>query len=313
MSRRKQVSATPVAIADPLARYRTVLASAHLEGFIAEICDYQITEAFETIHDFPNTYILDMSLTPRPAPARVSYVDRWGDRSPENLGRLLLVPPGLKVHGSCSPGSQRSLRCEISRSLLEGRFGWRPTWTDHALKEGLHLQSWRMERKLQEMVDELLHPGLKSSAMLESLAMIVCLELVRHFEWKASSRSVRTGGLAPWRLGRIYERAADPFPIATLSELAELCGVTTRHMSRTFLEETGRTVAEFVRDMAMTRARDLLETSDVPISELGSALGYSTAASFSQVFMKQFGMRPRDVRTKYATAALIGPVRAAVR
>ena len=71
-------------------------------------------------------------------------------------------------------------------------------------------------------------------------------------------------------------------------------------MSRTKLftlmkAETDKTVMEFLRDIRLSRAADLLRT-DKPVSEIALACGFNDTSNFRRTFMKRFGVSPSQYR-----------------
>lgn len=82
--------------------------------------------------------------------------------------------------------------------------------------------------------------------------------------------------------------------------LADICGellVSTGHFSKCFKRETGVGFAAYVTMVKMENARILLKNPKNRVSEVAYMLGYSDYAYFFQVFKKQFGYAPSDIKT----------------
>jgi transcriptional regulator GlxA family with amidase domain len=93
-----------------------------------------------------------------------------------------------------------------------------------------------------------------------------------------------------------------------LSALAEAFHVSTRTMLRRFGEEAGQTPLAYLQSARVRRARHLLETTDRTILRIAADLGYADTSTFSAIFARHTGQRPRDYR-----ATLRRPVREAGR
>lgn len=63
-----------------------------------------------------------------------------------------------------------------------------------------------------------------------------------------------------------------------------------------FKRYTGVPPALYVRLRRLEAAETLLAETDIPIADVGALVGYETAASFSAVFARQYGMPPRVYR-----------------
>ncbi len=61
-----------------------------------------------------------------------------------------------------------------------------------------------------------------------------------------------------------------------------------------FKELTGLSSGEFIRNIRLKRAMQLLETSDLSVKEIMYMTGFNTASYFSKCFKKQFGVLPSE-------------------
>jgi AraC family transcriptional regulator len=94
---------------------------------------------------------------------------------------------------------------------------------------------------------------------------------------------------------RLRERVHSDLPAPSLTELAELCGMTVRHLSRAFKAETGQTLGKYVEAAMVDRARSLLAETDASVGEVASALGFASSTSFAFAFRRATGLRPSEV------------------
>lgn len=81
---------------------------------------------------------------------------------------------------------------------------------------------------------------------------------------------------------------------------ADICRellVSTGHFSKCFKRETGVGFAVYVTMKKMEQARILLEDPKNRVNEVAHMLGYSDYAYFFQVFKKQFGYAPSEIKT----------------
>lgn len=289
------------AIRDPgldiaLSAVRSFTVEHHLDFGRGCIEVRQYTWARETADVFTtaDAYFLDLSLTPRPGPARGSYLDA-GRRAVESLGRVMFVPPGRTVQTACANGRQRSMHCVLGAEMIDGLLPRKPAWDDAALAEGLHLSNPEIEWLLLKIYREVRQGDFGVEVMVESLANALAVALIRQFGLDKDDVRRSTGGLAPWRMRLIRERIQADQPAPGLTELADLCGMTVRHLSRAFKRETGQTIGKFVEQATIERARLMLVESAEPVGEIARRLGFASATSFAYAFRRATGLRPSEV------------------
>jgi two-component system response regulator YesN len=82
----------------------------------------------------------------------------------------------------------------------------------------------------------------------------------------------------------------------TLTDCAESVGYSKRHVSRLLKEHTGHSFADFVADLRVRRAQQLLRTSTLRVNEIARAVGIDSYAHFLELFKRHTGKRPTDFR-----------------
>ena len=81
-------------------------------------------------------------------------------------------------------------------------------------------------------------------------------------------------------------------------DLADNVGISRVHLHRKMKELTGQTPHDFIRSIRLKKASQLLKRGDISITEVVYACGFGSAASFSTIFKKQFGISPREYMMK---------------
>ncbi|MBO7044881.1 MAG: helix-turn-helix domain-containing protein [Prevotella sp.] len=76
--------------------------------------------------------------------------------------------------------------------------------------------------------------------------------------------------------------------------IAEQVGISRVHLHRKMKELTGQTPHDFIRNLRLKQAANLLANQGMNVTEVMYACGFSNSASFSTVFKKFYGMSPRD-------------------
>lgn len=84
----------------------------------------------------------------------------------------------------------------------------------------------------------------------------------------------------------------------TLSGVAEEVGVSMGYLSILFKKETGINFTEYLTQVRMKQAKELLRTTDKKTYEIAYDTGYSSPHYFSISFKKYTGMSPSEFRSK---------------
>ncbi len=93
---------------------------------------------------------------------------------------------------------------------------------------------------------------------------------------------------------------AGPNPVAVMAGEA---GLTERSFLRRFKKATGQSPIEYIQTLRIEEAKQLLETSDSGLDEIGAQVGYSEPSAFRHLFRKLVGETPSAYRRRYARAA----------
>ena len=118
----------------------------------------------------------------------------------------------------------------------------------------------------------------------------------------ASSPSARrrVSPLRPTLLGRINEYLLrNVGEDVRLRQLAAIAGVSVDHFVRAFRQATGKTPHQYVLELRLNRARDLLSGGSAPIARIAQDCGFSSPAHFSVAFHHHFGLPPSQFRRRH--------------
>jgi len=81
-----------------------------------------------------------------------------------------------------------------------------------------------------------------------------------------------------------------------LDQIAPIAAISKFHLVRVFDEVTGTTPHHFLACLRMQRAKELLLTSDLSITEICLEVGYASLGSFSKTFSGLVGVPPQEFR-----------------
>jgi len=103
----------------------------------------------------------------------------------------------------------------------------------------------------------------------------------------------KVNALPKWRLRRVEQHIAAHFERSiSLSELANVAGLSRMHFAAQFRAATGYRPREYLLNHRIEHAKSLLTTTQRPLAEIALAVGFSTQAHFSTVFKRISGQTP---------------------
>jgi len=122
------------------------------------------------------------------------------------------------------------------------------------------------------------------------------LELMAHFLFMPKNPEffcMRQKRVARERVERTKELLArDLANPPTLEMLGQEVGCSPFYLSRIFSREVGLTIPQYLRNLRMERAAELLRTGRYNVTEAATEVGYSSLSHFSKAFCETIGCCP---------------------
>jgi AraC-like DNA-binding protein len=85
----------------------------------------------------------------------------------------------------------------------------------------------------------------------------------------------------------------------SLTEVAKFSNISGNHLSEKFKEVTGINFVDYISRIRVGKARDLLQNSNLRISEIAFAVGFQSLSQFNRVFKKLTRKSPTQFRTAH--------------
>jgi AraC-like DNA-binding protein len=104
------------------------------------------------------------------------------------------------------------------------------------------------------------------------------------------TRAQRASGERVERVRAILRQQMQSAP--TLEELGRLVGCSPFYLSRLFSVEAGMTIQQYLRQVRLERAAELLRTGRCNVTEAALEVGYNSLSHFSTAFREMFGCCP---------------------
>ena len=88
-------------------------------------------------------------------------------------------------------------------------------------------------------------------------------------------------------------------PNLMLQDVAKAVNMSNSRFSTVFSQQSGQTFTEYLIYLRITKAKELLKTTDLKSSQIAHEAGYNDAHYFSYIFKKNVGMTSSDYRARY--------------
>jgi AraC family transcriptional activator of mtrCDE len=238
-----------------------------------------------------------------------------------NSNSLAILPPGLAhavqcgavgnetgVDGQGDPGAPL---CELVAGPLEqvsltiacGRiqvnYAGSMGLFDH-LKQAIVLDfrnAPQMRVIFEALIDEYRRAGPACAAMMSALMNQCLIQVLRRVTEEAAGSLPWLSALDDARLSRvideILEQPARPYTLESLADIAHMSRSTfARHFEQCF----GRTPMDYLRDVRLRRAAQLLQLSALTLDGIAGKVGFASRSHLSHAFSEQFGCSPMEFR-----------------
>jgi len=161
--------------------------------------------------------------------------------------------------------------------------------------------------------------GNRWTAAAGAAYMHLALELVREFAGEPLAAATaklmlverRRGSQSPFLVPHAAPQAGSEIERATrylrqhasqrlaIAGVSRLLAVSERTLARRFKATLGMSPLTYLQSQRIARARQLLESSTLPLERIVEQCGYEDVSSFRKLFARQVGMTPREYRLRF--------------
>ena len=201
-------------------------------------------------------------------------------------GSVVLFPPKFKYHYWGEPPSEY-LCAHFTGSHVE------KILTDLGFPLAPYAQDGEFSPKIKALFDKMVEQYLTNApflqyslaCLLEEILLTIAIERAKSDGYRTFKKSIKY----------IHANYTEKIQIP---HLAALEGLSNSRYITLFTKEFGKTPSEYIIDLRLSRARELLSTTNMPIGQVGALSGYKDQYFFSKIFKKHTGMSPQEFRKK---------------
>jgi AraC family transcriptional regulator len=209
-------------------------------------------------------------------------------------GRMLVLPPDLESRWEV--GGQRSvLALIIPTKTIRNILGpICPSQLSNALLP-LAEATWEDALLNQLMValwEACEHPSPIGNLMADGITTAAVTRLFQK-SGVGQGLDIKPVSLAPWRMKRVkHFSLANLHKHIDMLDLAGAAGLSNRHFTRAFREETGQTPHRWLVQQRLERARQLLMQSDLSLTAVAESCGFADQNHMIKIFKQATGLTP---------------------
>jgi len=173
---------------------------------------------------------------------------------------------------------------------------------DH-LKEAIVLDfsdNSTMRSIFEMLIEEYRRDGPASAAMMTALMNQCLIGVLREVEAQANGALPWLSALDDPRLAKVIDAVLEnPGQNYSLDSMADLAAMSRATFVRHFEACFSRTPMDYLRDVRLRRAAQLLQTKSLPVDNIASRVGYASRSHFSRSFQEQYGVSPAEFRKQF--------------
>jgi AraC family transcriptional regulator len=235
-----------------------------------------------------------------PSPQPIHLVQNHGERWHESIvkqGDLVLVPAGQPTYWRGPINAPTSSLCIYLQPELVAQIATsadlnqdRIELMDCFSRSDLHLYQLAMM-----LLAELQSGGIMGELYVESLTQVLVVHLLRHYSVLQPAIAARHN-LSPSRLENAIEYIHNHLNgDLSMVQIASSVNVSPTYFASLFKAATGISLHQYVIKQRVAKAKILLETTDLPISNIASEVGFSSQSHLTYHCKRLTGMTPKQI------------------
>ena len=154
---------------------------------------------------------------------------------------------------------------------------------------------------LEELLVEFQRKGAAYQALLKMMILRVLIVIARDEEFQSHGLPVCAPPSHEEMIRQVihYLDVSYMKPI-TVESVLEFCPLSRSHFHSVFKETTDKTFLQYLTEIRLTKAKEHLAGSDVPVAKIAALVGFGTSSYFGQLFRSVTGLSPLQYRERCA-------------
>lgn len=218
------------------------------------------------------------------------------------IGEVTIIPAEASWCARSPAGATSSLLLLFLRPLFvrEAAADLDFSYAEIAITPQIGISNRHIRHMALSLLHELNEASVLSRPYADSLATGLAMQLVQHYNAHRTFHQVH-GGVAPHKLRKalnLIDRhlAQELDGRVPLQTVAKEVGMSYFHFSRAFKQSMGMSPTNYIAERRISRAKELLQGTGLPIAEIALRAGFSSQSHFTSSFRRLAGSTPKDFR-----------------
>ncbi len=143
--------------------------------------------------------------------------------------------------------------------------------------------------QIEYKLDIIVENARNKKGMLLNTRQIICKELVRFSETQLIQQTRYVALAKEYIAGHLQENIS-------LNDVSGVVYMNPTYFSTLFKKTTGQNFSDYLVEVRIEHAKELLKDLSLSVAEVGARVGYQNSRYFSKVFLKTVGIKPSEYR-----------------
>lgn len=150
-----------------------------------------------------------------------------------------------------------------------------------------------IQNLVEKMIHEIMNPSPFSESEIKLYMGLFLIELIKNSD-KVERKE--EASIQHYLIVESLKYIEENFKEASLYELADLLNQSYYGLSKTIKKATSHTFKELLQERRLTKAKELLEMTEMPITSIIEQVGYDNISYFYRIFKKKYGLTPKEYK-----------------
>jgi len=156
--------------------------------------------------------------------------------------------------------------------------------------------SLEMETYLSQLINELFRPSVGSSYICKGLLLRIFKSLSTDYEISLSQESTHPMSFMVFE--EVCNYIETHYRTIQTRDLMKKFHFQKDYFNRLIKKYTGMTYSEYLQDIRLKKAEQLLLNTDMNVTEIAEQVGYQNKGYFYKIFIEKYGVTPRKYKKR---------------
>ncbi|WP_238550036.1 AraC family transcriptional regulator [Bacillus safensis] len=154
-----------------------------------------------------------------------------------------------------------------------------------------------IQELIKKIIIEIMSPAFMSESTIKLYMGLLMVELIKHAD---KAEHTEDNPVQHYLIVESLKYIDEHFQSASLNELATKLSQPAYALSKEIKKATNFTFKELLQEKRLNKAKELLESTDMPIASVIDQVGYDNVSYFYRIFKNKYHQTPKQFREHLA-------------